>query len=207
MCGDQLHLWALASSMCTAQGALALIIIIIITAAPLQQVMWALPLPVPNSLECCCWLQALAAPTRCTSSRAAPVTCVARKQTARQLSWWHWTAPSRAASQSPRCSTRHAWRSTSSPSNASGTCCQQPGANRAQLGALQGLGLSPDGKQLGVQLSLAPVCCRNRKIGFPCPRGCGKATKFTSPCPGKVGAGTALSGSWRPAKCRACSAG
>ena len=31
------------------------------------------------------------------------------------------------------------------------------------------------------------VCLRrNRKTGFKCPRGCGKATKFDKPCPGKI---------------------
>lgn len=27
---------------------------------------------------------------------------------------------------------------------------------------------------------------RNRKTGFKCPRGCGKGTKHTGPCPGKI---------------------
>lgn len=37
-------------------------------------------------------------------------------------------------------------------------------------------------------LVCAGWCCRNRKTGFPCPRGRGKATRFPDECKGRVSA-------------------
>lgn len=53
----------------------------------------------------------------------------------------------------------------------------RPILRAAGLGAAHGARV----KQLGHR---AP--CRNRRSGYPCPRGRGKATRVTTPCPGKI---------------------
>lgn len=45
---------------------------------------------------------------------------------------------------------------------------------------------------------LTPPARRSRKAGFKCPRGCGKATRYDRPCPGKVRRSPRGAGPWRP---------